>query len=101
MIAHGAARARRIDLSPLDDPSIVVAAHPGIDLVLVFLPGRDRLAQAIAEAAIGPLAVIAAPAVRINAVFPSAESSPAAIEAAVAYLSAAHAVTGQLLVLGS
>ena len=71
MVGSGAARARRIDLSPADDLSAVVAAHPGDDLVLVLMPGRDRLAQAVAEAAIGPLAVAAAPGRRINAIVPS------------------------------
>lgn len=93
--------ARRIDLAPDADVRAVVAAHPGTDLVLVLMPGRDSVAQAMAEAAIGPLAVAIAPDARINAVVPSPDASPDAIAAAVAYLAAAHAVTGQLLAVGT
>ncbi len=93
--------ARRIDLAPDADVRVVVAAHPGTDLVLVLMPGRDSVAQAMAEAAIGPLAVAIAPGARVNAVVPSPDASPDAIAAAVAYLAAAHAVTGQLLAVGT
>lgn len=93
--------ARRIDLAPDADVRTVVAAHPGVDLVLVLMPGRDSVAQAMAEAAIGPLAVAAAPDARINAVVPSPDASPDTIAAAVTYLAAAHAVTGQLLAVGT
>lgn len=93
--------ARRVDLAPDADIRVVVAAHPGIDLVLVLMPGRDSVAQAMAEAAVRPLAVAAAPNVRINAVVPAPDASPDAIAAAVEYLTAAHAVTGQLLAIGT
>lgn len=93
--------ARRVDLAPDADIRVVVAAHPGIDLVLVLMPGRDSVAQAMAEAAVGPLAVAAAPNARINAVAPAPDASPDAIAAAVEYLAAAHAVTGQLLAVGT
>lgn len=89
--------ARRLDLAPGADPVVAVAANPGVDLVLVLLPGRDPVAQAMAEAAIAPLAVAVAPGARINAVVPGPHASEADVAAAVAYLAAAHAVTGQLL----
>ena len=93
--------AQRIDLAPDADIRVVVAAHPGVDLVLVLRPGRDSVAQAMTEAAIGPLAIAAAPAARINAVVPARDASPEAVAAAVSYLAAAHAVTGQLLAVGT
>ncbi|MET4896542.1 hypothetical protein RN629_05120 [Sphingomonadaceae bacterium jetA1] len=91
--------ARRLDIAPDADPRVAVAANPGVDLVLVLLPGRDPVAQAMAEAAIAPLAIAAAPAARINAVLPEAGAVAADVAAAVAYLAAAHAVTGQSLVV--
>jgi len=93
--------ARRIDVAPGEDVAALVAANPGCDLILVLRPGRDPVAQAMAEAAIGPLAVAAAPDARINAVICRDTASDQAVAAAVAYLAAAHAVTGQLLTLGS
>ncbi|WP_294234380.1 Rossmann fold domain-containing protein [uncultured Sphingomonas sp.] len=93
--------ARRINLAPDADIVRVVADHPGVDLVLVVWPGRDPVAQAMTEAAIGPLAVAAAPAARINAVIPAAGAGEDRVAAAVAYLAAAHAVTGQLLGVGT
>ncbi|MGE7206620.1 Rossmann fold domain-containing protein [Sphingomonas sp. NPDC019816] len=93
--------ARRIDLAPDADIRRTVAAHPGGDLVIVILPGRDSLDQAMVEAAIAPLAVMAAPGARINAVVPTPDAGPDTVAAAVAYLAAAHAVTGQLLSVGT
>ncbi|WP_322965756.1 Rossmann fold domain-containing protein [Sphingomonas fuzhouensis] len=93
--------ARRVDLAQDADIAAVVAAHPGEDLVLVIHPGRDAVAQAMVEAAIAPLAIAAAPDARINAVIPTEGAGKAAIAAAVAYLAAAHAVTGQLLIVGT
>lgn len=93
--------ARRIDLALDADIVRVVAERPGVDLTLVLRPGRDPVAQAMAEAAIGPLAVAAAPNARINAVIVGEGASDAAVAAAVAYLGAAHAVTGQLLAVGT
>lgn len=93
--------ARRVDLAPDADIVRMVAAHPGIDLVLVVQPGRDSLAQAMVEAAIAPLAVAAGPAARINAVLVGDGASEDAVAAAVVYLASAHAVTGQLLGVGT
>ena len=93
--------ARRIDVAPGEDVAALVAANPGCDLILVLRPGRDSVAQAMAEAAIGQLAVAAAPDARINAVICLDSASDQAVAAAVAYLAAAHAVTGQLLTLGN
>ncbi len=93
--------ARRLDLTPDADIVRMVAAHPGVDLVLVIQPGRDSIAQAMVEAAVAPLAVAAAPSARINAVLVGEGAGEAAVAAAVAYLAAAHAVTGQLLGVGT
>ena len=93
--------ARRIDVAPGEDVAALVAANPGRDLILVLRPGRDPVAQAMAEAAIGPLAIAAAPDARINAVICRDTACDQAVAAAVAYLAAAHAVTGQLLTLGN
>ncbi len=92
--------ARRVDLAPDADISAVVAEHPGQDLVLVIRPGRDAVAQAMVEAAIAPLAIAAAPTARINAVIPAEGAAEETVAAAVDYLAAAHAVTGQLLSVG-
>ncbi|WP_230483031.1 Rossmann fold domain-containing protein [Sphingomonas sp. Leaf21] len=100
-MAFSRSAARRIDVAPDGDVAAVVAAHPGVDLVLVLLAGRDPVAQAMAEAAIAPLAIAAAPAARINAVVPAADARPDAVAAVVAYLAAAHAVTGQLVAVGT
>lgn len=93
--------ARRIDLAPDADILRAVAEHPGVDLILVIQPGRDPVVQAMTEAAIGPLAIAAAPDARINAVLVAEGAGQAAVAAAVAYLAAAHAVTGQLLTVGT
>lgn len=93
--------ARRVDLAPGDDILRVVADHPGIDLILVVRPGRDALGHALVEAAVGPLAVAAAPVARINAIMVGDGADEAAVTAAAAYLAAAHAVTGQLLAIGT
>ncbi|WP_347093165.1 Rossmann fold domain-containing protein [Sphingomonas parapaucimobilis] len=92
--------ARRVDLAPDADIAGVVAGHPGEDLVLVIRPGRDALSQAMLEAAIPPLAIAAAPGARINAVIPAEGAAEEAVAAAVDYLAAAHAVTGQSLIVG-
>lgn len=92
--------ARRVDLAPDADIAAVVAEHPGEDLVLVIRPGRDAVAQAMVEAAIAPLAIAAAPGARINAVIPAEGAVEETVAAAVAYLAAAHAVTGQSLAVG-
>lgn len=91
----------RLDLTPDVDVADAVAAHPGVDLVIVLMRGRDTVSQAMAEAAIGPLAIAAAPAARINAVVPVADAGPDAIAAVVDYLATAHAVTGQLIAVGT
>lgn len=92
--------ARRVDLAPDADIAAVVAGYPGEDLVLVIRPGRNAVAQAMAEAAIAPLAIAAAPGARINAVIPAEGAAQEAVAAAADYLAAAHAITGQLLAVG-
>ncbi|WP_342657601.1 hypothetical protein NPJ82_12745 [Sphingomonas sp. NY01] len=94
----------RVDAHPGDDVAGLVRGTRGESVVLVIHPGRDDLAQALALAAIGPLAVERAPD-RINAVVvgegAGAAAVEAAVEAAVAFLDAAPSTTGQVLAVGT
>ncbi|BCA61828.1 hypothetical protein HMP09_1062 [Sphingomonas sp. HMP9] len=68
---------------------------------VVLIPATfDPLAMAQARAAIGPLAIELAPAVRVNAVVAPEGADPADVEAAVTFLENAPSTTGQLLELG-
>ena len=89
----------RIDLAPGEDIATASRAARGDSLVIVIAAGRDPLALAMAEAAVGPLAVERAPATRLNAVVAAADrdSYPGAVEAAVAFLESATSTTGQVL----
>ena len=87
----------RIDLSPEADIATAVRAAQGDSLVVVIAPGRDPLAQALAEAAIAPLAMERAPRMRVNAVIVGTDADPAAVDAAVAFLESATSTTGQAL----
>ncbi|WP_298092532.1 Rossmann fold domain-containing protein [uncultured Sphingomonas sp.] len=90
----------RIDVHPDDDVAGLVRGTQGESVVLVILPGRDALAQAVALAAIGPLAIERAPD-RINAVVSGEGAEPGAVDAAVAFLDAAPSTTGQVLTVGA
>ncbi len=90
----------RVDAHPGDDVAGLVRGTRGESVVLVIHPGRDDLAQALALAAIGPLAVERAPD-RINAVVVGEGAGAAAVEAAVAFLDAAPSTTGQVLAVGT
>ena len=65
---------------------------------IVLIPATlDPLAMAQARAAIGPLAIELAPAVRVNAVVATEGADPADVDAAVTFLENAPSTTGQLL----
>jgi hypothetical protein len=87
-----------VTLAPGDDIVAVLRALGGDSVVVVIRPGRDATALAMARAAVTALAMERAP-MRINAVEPGEDTDAAAIAAAVAYLAAAPAVTGQVVTL--
>jgi hypothetical protein len=87
-----------VTLEPADDAVAVLRAAGGDSVVVVIRPGRDATAQAMARAAVAALALERAP-MRINALEPGEGTDPAAVDAAVAYLAAAPAVTGQVIAL--
>lgn len=87
----------RLVLTPEDDAAARLRKADGPAVTAMVLPGRDPLALAAARAAVEVVAVERAADVRVNAVLAGASASPAAVEAIVAYLAGAHAVTGQWL----
>lgn len=87
----------RIALGIADDPVAVLRGVEADSVVLVIAPGRDPVALAMVRAAIGPLAVAHAPARRVNAVCPSADTAPDRIDATVSFLDSARSTTGQVL----
>lgn len=90
----------RVDIASGEDVAARVRAAIGADggsVVAVIAPIADPLVLALARAAIGPLAMEAAPATRVNAVFRSGTADAAAVDAAVAYLERAVSTTGQIL----
>lgn len=84
-------------LDTAEDIVELVRATVGDSLVILIRPGRSALVLAQTCAAIGPLAVEQAPGRRINAVLVGADSDPASVEAAAAFLESAGSTTGQLL----
>jgi hypothetical protein len=86
----------RIDLAAGDDPAARVRAAWGDSVVLV-IAARDPLEMALARAAIAPLAIERAPAMRVNAVVPAAGADPRDVDATVAFLERARSTTGQIL----
>ncbi len=90
----------RVTVQPGDDPVALVRQANGESLVLVFAPGRDAVSQAMALAALGPLALECAPGTRVNAVVPKAGVHDGDIERTVRFLDDALATTGQVIELG-
>ena len=90
----------RIDVAAEDDLVAAVRGATSDSLVVVIAP-RASLEMALARAAIGPLAVERAPAMRVNAVMPGAGASAADVAAAVAFLEGAQSTTGQILEIDS
>lgn len=81
-----------------DDITAAVRAATGEAVTLVIETG-DALAEAIALAAIGPLAIERAP-MRVNAVVVEPGAPPDDVDAAVAFLDSARSTTGQILRVG-
>ncbi|TXC70697.1 hypothetical protein FSB78_06930 [Sphingomonas ginsenosidivorax] len=86
----------RIDLAATEDLAACVRGATGESIVLVIAP-RAPLEMALARAAIAPLAIERAPAMRVNAVVPGVGADAHDVEAAVAYLENARSTTGQIL----
>lgn len=81
----------------------VAAIHAlaGEGAVIVILDAAMApVERAMLRAAIGPLALDLAPATRLAAIDCHPGASPAAIEATLAFLGSADAVTGQIVTLG-
>jgi len=87
----------RLPLAPGEDVVAAVRAARAKSLTVVIAPGFDSLALALARAAIGPLARERAPETRVNAVVLGPAHRPDDADAAIAFLEAAGATTGQLL----
>lgn len=87
----------RIDLSPGDDVAAAVRGAVGGSVVVVIARGADPLHLAMTRAAIGPLAIERAPAMRVNAIVPAADADQTNVAAAVAFLDRARSTTGQVL----
>ncbi|HXH17202.1 MAG TPA: hypothetical protein VNJ10_13840 [Sphingomonas sp.] len=84
-------------VGPDEDIAALVRGVSDESRVVLVLPTLDPLAMARVRASIGPLAVELAPAIRLNAVFPTDTAASADIDAAVAFLEQARSTTGQLL----
>ena len=89
-----------LKLEPGGDIAALVRGALGESRIVVIPATLDPLAMAQARAAIGPLAIELAPAVRVNAVAPTEHAQHADVDAAVAFLEQARSTTGQLLVVG-
>lgn len=88
-----------LTLDPGADIASLVRGAVGESRIVLIPAGLDPLAMAQAKAAIGPLAIEHAPAVRVNAVAPTEHAEPASVKAAVAFLEQARSTTGQILVV--
>ena len=86
----------RIALAPDDDIATLVRAAERESVVVDILAGRDPLTLA----AIGPLALERAPAIRGNAVVRREGASEEDVEAVVRFLEGARSTTGQVIEVG-
>ena len=84
-------------LQPDGDIAALVRGAVGASRIVLIPATLDPLTMAQARAAIGPLAVELAPAVRVNAVTAAEGADPADVDAAVTFLENAPSTTGQLL----
>jgi len=89
-----------LTLEPGGDIAALVRDAIGESRIVLIPANLDPLTMAQAKAAIGPLAIELAPAVRVNAVAPAEAARRADVDAAVAFLEQARSTTGQLLVVG-
>lgn len=90
----------RIALAPGDDIAAAVRGTAAESVVVEIAPGRDPLVDAQTRAAIGPLAIEAAPGRRVNAIVIQIGADPVAVDAAARFLDGAQSTTGQILVVG-
>jgi hypothetical protein len=86
-----------LELKRGGDIAALVRGAVGESRIVLIPAALDPLAMAQARAAIGPLAIELAPAVRVNAVAPAEGADPADVDAAVKFLENAPSITGQLL----
>ncbi len=89
----------RIDVAAGDDLVAAVRGATGDSLVVV-IAARASLEMALASAAVAPLAVERAPAMRVNAVVPGMGAKADDVAAAVVFLEGARSTTGQILEIG-
>ena len=89
-----------LTLEPGGDIAALVRGATGESRIVLIPANLDPLTMAQARAAIGPLAIELAPAVRVNAVAPAEGAQHADVSAAVAFLEQARSTTGQLLAVG-
>ena len=89
-----------LKLEPGGDIAALVRGATGESRIVLIPANLDPLTMAQARAAVGPLAIELAPAVRVNAVAPIEAARHADVDAAVAFLEQARSTTGQLLVVG-
>lgn len=90
----------RVRVGAGDDVVALVRGADGESVLVLIDEGLDALAMATARAAIGPLAVERAPAVRVNALVAGAGADVGDVEAAARFLENARSTTGQVLELG-
>ncbi len=81
------------------DIAALVRGAAGESRIVLIPANLDPLTMAQARAAIGPLAIELAPAVRVNAIAPTEGAQQSDVDAAVAFLEQARSTTGQLLVV--
>jgi hypothetical protein len=87
----------RLILEPGGDLAALVGGADAESVVVVVRWTSDRLAMAVARAAIGPLAIERSPACRVNAVFVENGAAADDVDAAVRFLESARSTTGQIL----
>ncbi len=87
----------RLTLRAGEDIAALVRAAEGPSIVVVIPPIADGLTLAVTRAAIAPLAIERAPAMRVNAVLVGAAAASADVDAAVAFLDGAGSTTGQIV----
>jgi hypothetical protein len=89
-----------VTLTPGEDIAALVRGAVATghgSIVIALVAELDAMQAALARAAVAPLAIAHAPAVRINAVAPGFATNPGTIASAVAFLESAMSTTGQIL----
>jgi hypothetical protein len=86
-----------LELKRGGDIAALVRGAVGESRIVLIPATLDPLTMAQARAAIGPLTIELAPAVRVNAVVATEGADPVDVDAAVTFLENAPSTTGQLL----